>query len=244
MIWVLEIVILLLFVGFGGFPGFIAWAVLTALVLFGRYASQQTKLKAAEVMLRAERNAMDQGADARPPRLIAGSADTDRDAQRGHGSSIPTTSRDLPASRQCPSCGAFSRRTPCKCGYDLSQPPPGAATRTDATQPKADGSGARVCGTCHAPNDEDAIFCNGCGASLVVERVCDCGTSNAGGARFCKKCGRSLEIGAQAPTATPNKPSRRSRPSADVVRLRTCEECGTKNRGDAYKCSCCGSLFL
>lgn len=56
MIWVVELVVLLVFVGFGGFEGFIAWAVLTALILFGRHSHNQTKLKAAELLLRAERN--------------------------------------------------------------------------------------------------------------------------------------------------------------------------------------------
>jgi hypothetical protein len=56
MIWVLELIVLLIFVGFGGFEGFIAWAVLTALVLFARHSQNQTKLKAAELILQAEKN--------------------------------------------------------------------------------------------------------------------------------------------------------------------------------------------
>jgi hypothetical protein len=54
MIWVIELVVLLAFVGFGGFEGFIAWAVLTALIMFARHSSNQTKLKAAELAIRAE----------------------------------------------------------------------------------------------------------------------------------------------------------------------------------------------
>jgi hypothetical protein len=178
MIWVLEVVILLLFVGFGGFTGFIAWAVLTALIIFGRYASQQTKLKAAEVMLRAERNARNDGADTRA-RLTEGDA---------------------------------------RC--------------------------ARACTQCNAPSDEDATFCDACGASLVDARVCACGTTNVHDARFCKKCGRSFESDAKASEVARSERPLRAPPIADVVRLRKCEECGTKNRGDAYTCSSCGSLFL
>jgi hypothetical protein len=55
MIWVIELVVLLVFVGFGGFEGFIAWAVITALVMFARHSPNQTKLKAAELMIQVEK---------------------------------------------------------------------------------------------------------------------------------------------------------------------------------------------
>jgi len=73
MIWVFEIVVLLAFVAIGGFYGFIAWAVLTALVMFAHHSSVQTKLKATELLMREEESrqrgrgiAADQQA---PPRL-------------------------------------------------------------------------------------------------------------------------------------------------------------------------------
>jgi hypothetical protein len=59
MIWIVELIVLLVFVGFGGFEGFIAWSVLTALIMFARHSSNQTKLKAAELSLQAERAKQD-----------------------------------------------------------------------------------------------------------------------------------------------------------------------------------------
>ena len=53
--WILEIVVLLAFVGFGGFEGFVAWAVLSALFMFGLYFHNQTQLKAAQVVLQADK---------------------------------------------------------------------------------------------------------------------------------------------------------------------------------------------
>jgi class 3 adenylate cyclase/tetratricopeptide (TPR) repeat protein len=56
-----------------------------------------------------------------------------------------------------------------------------------------------VCPTCGAENQENAKFCNSCGASLL--RVCaSCGTSNASGAKFCSECGASLVADALATT--------------------------------------------
>jgi hypothetical protein len=219
MIWVLEIIVLLVFVGFGGFTGFIAWAVLTALIMFGRYTTHQTRLKAAEVMLRAERNALENG-----PRPDIGRRHAERETR-------PT-------------------RLPAKVGARSDAPrlPPAAIlVASSALRPESQGRpvtaarrDTRACAKCGAPNDEDAVFCNACGASIDVPRICSCGTTNASEARFCKKCGGPFDV--TAPALAPSVPVR-SRPIAKVVRLRECEECGTKNRGDAYKCTNCGSLF-
>jgi hypothetical protein len=255
MIWILELVILLLFVGFGGFEGFIAWAILSALIMYGRHSSQQAKLKAAEVMIRAERLAMDQAASASAGAgqraALRQRAESSLDAHRPLLSAATTGGSDLPATRQCPKCGTFSRRTPCTCGFDLSQPPPVEPPRSEVQRPRsqevpalATAAERAACQKCGDKNDEDAVFCNACGASIVVARVCACGTTNPRDARFCKKCGRSFELSAPAPVpATPSDAPRKPRPSADMVHLRNCEDCGTKNRGDAYKCSSCGRLF-
>jgi len=87
LIWVLEIALLLVFVGFGGFPGFIAWAVLTALVMFAQHANTQSRLKAAELVLQAERDRQ-MGRPAPPPAL----APIDPDAQEWHHSRFTSSS--------------------------------------------------------------------------------------------------------------------------------------------------------
>lgn len=54
MIWIIELVVLLIFVAIGGFNGFIAWAILTALVLAGRFVNTQNHLKTIEVATRVD----------------------------------------------------------------------------------------------------------------------------------------------------------------------------------------------
>jgi len=54
MIWFLEIILFVAFVAIGGFPGFIAWAVLTAIILFVQHSNRQAALKAAELVMRDE----------------------------------------------------------------------------------------------------------------------------------------------------------------------------------------------
>ncbi len=49
----------------------------------------------------------------------------------------------------------------------------------------------RACTACGTPNEEDARFCEGCGASLA--RVCaTCGVEASATARFCRGCGAPL----------------------------------------------------
>lgn len=52
MIWIAELALMLVFVGLGGFPGFIVWAVITALIMFASHSRQQAQLRAAELDLR------------------------------------------------------------------------------------------------------------------------------------------------------------------------------------------------
>lgn len=63
----------------------------------------------------------------------------------------------------------------------------------------------RCCNSCGTPNEEDARFCEGCGASLA--RVCaNCGLAASTTARFCRGCGESLDdrvIAKEAPAAGP-----------------------------------------
>ncbi|ORB68822.1 nuclear transport factor 2 family protein [Mycolicibacterium tusciae] len=50
----------------------------------------------------------------------------------------------------------------------------------------------RSCASCGAPNEEDARFCEGCGASLA--RICaTCGVEANATARFCRGCGAPLD---------------------------------------------------
>ena len=50
----------------------------------------------------------------------------------------------------------------------------------------------RACSSCKTPNEEDARFCEGCGASLA--RVCaTCGVEASATARFCRGCGTALD---------------------------------------------------
>jgi hypothetical protein len=78
-IWVLEVAFFAAFVGIGGFYGFIAWAVITALVMFAKHSSNQTKLKAAELMLREkqgnDREARELDAERRQAPRLPPSAD-------------------------------------------------------------------------------------------------------------------------------------------------------------------------
>lgn len=49
----------------------------------------------------------------------------------------------------------------------------------------------RACASCGSPNEEDARFCEGCGAALA--RVCGtCGVQASATARFCRGCGAPL----------------------------------------------------
>ncbi len=64
--WLIGLVVLIAFVWVGGFHGFIAWAVLTALTLYWQAVRAKVALKAAELELRAEENRLRQ---APPPAL-------------------------------------------------------------------------------------------------------------------------------------------------------------------------------
>ncbi|KUI40636.1 adenylate cyclase [Mycobacterium sp. GA-1199] len=51
----------------------------------------------------------------------------------------------------------------------------------------------RTCASCGSANEEDARFCEGCGASLT--RVCAaCGLGASATARFCRGCGTPLDV--------------------------------------------------
>ena len=50
----------------------------------------------------------------------------------------------------------------------------------------------RACASCGTTNEEDASFCEGCGASM--SRACgSCGVEASPTARFCRACGAPLE---------------------------------------------------
>jgi class 3 adenylate cyclase len=54
----------------------------------------------------------------------------------------------------------------------------------------------RTCAACGTPNEEDARFCEGCGASLARE-CATCGVEVSATARYCRVCGAPLD--SQAP---------------------------------------------
>ncbi|MCV7300101.1 nuclear transport factor 2 family protein [Mycobacterium barrassiae] len=61
----------------------------------------------------------------------------------------------------------------------------------------------RPCATCGTPNEEDARFCEGCGASLA--RVCaTCGVEARATARFCRGCGAPLDTESARVPGTPD----------------------------------------
>ena len=50
-----------------------------------------------------------------------------------------------------------------------------------------------VCRSCGDENPDDAVFCGGCGASLVAVADCpECGAENPAGKKFCNACGKTL----------------------------------------------------
>ncbi|HEY7466740.1 MAG TPA: protein kinase, partial [Dehalococcoidia bacterium] len=63
------------------------------------------------------------------------------------------------------------------------------------------------CPNCGRENPEDARFCSGCGARIIVDAVCvHCGRENPSDARFCVECGREISRPA-APTAAAAAPA-------------------------------------
>lgn len=50
----------------------------------------------------------------------------------------------------------------------------------------------RICVSCQTPNEEDARYCEGCGASLARE-CATCGVKASATARFCRGCGAPLD---------------------------------------------------
>jgi len=144
-IWILEIVILLIFAAFGGLEGFIVWATLSALILFARYVHGQNQLKAAEVMVRAEREQLAE----RERR-----AKRERRAEKARANELQSAAcAELPASASKPD------DTCERCG----------------TQNDSDAVFCKRCGaaivrsltcTCGQANHCDADFCKRCGTSL------------------------------------------------------------------------------
>ncbi len=52
---------------------------------------------------------------------------------------------------------------------------------------------AVACPACNTPNESDAHFCKGCGASLAKRQCSHCGDEAASDARFCDRCGQPLD---------------------------------------------------
>ena len=50
-----------------------------------------------------------------------------------------------------------------------------------------------ICRSCGDENPDGALFCGGCGASLVAVAECSrCGAKNPTGKKFCNACGQAL----------------------------------------------------
>jgi len=140
-LWVLEIAVLLVFVGFGGFEGFIAWAVLTALFLFGQHVRNQAQLKAAELLLRGEQRQAEERRE------------RERELRVAHPPLLTParTANPLPsADRRCAGCGSVTPGDAKFCD---------ACGRTFSTD----------CARCGAANRDGARFCNKCGDTLASE---------------------------------------------------------------------------
>lgn len=90
----------------------------------------------------------------------------------------------------------------------------------------------RICQSCKTENQEDAIFCEGCGIKLPEENegpVCAaCGAVNEKGARFCENCGSKLSKDEMTQTAKGPE----------------CPACGTVNEAGALFCEACGTRLI
>jgi hypothetical protein len=50
-----------------------------------------------------------------------------------------------------------------------------------------------VCSKCNSPNNDNAKFCNNCGALIITDIECpDCKTINTANSKFCNSCGKGL----------------------------------------------------
>ena len=67
----------------------------------------------------------------------------------------------------------------------------------------------RTCASCGTPNEEDARFCEGCGASLARE-CATCGVEANATARFCRGCGAPLDGQVTAPDIPAAGPARKT----------------------------------
>jgi class 3 adenylate cyclase/tetratricopeptide (TPR) repeat protein len=64
------------------------------------------------------------------------------------------------------------------------------------------------CGNCNFENQENAVFCGGCGISLEPDIACsNCGTKNSARHNFCNKCGNKLIFTDSRPDAGCSAPS-------------------------------------
>jgi hypothetical protein len=66
----------------------------------------------------------------------------------------------------------------------------GSGLRDGTDLPGADP--AVACPACSTPNETNASFCKGCGASLAKRQCSHCGDEAASDARFCDSCGEPL----------------------------------------------------
>jgi ribosomal protein L40E len=219
-IWIVEIVTLLVFLGFGGSAGFIAWAVLQGLFLAARHFYVQAKLGTAQVALQAERLEGERR-EATERRL----ARREREQQdvKGHEerpiAALPESPKRADE-RRCGSCNALApadARFCDGCGRPLS----------------AD------CSKCGAQNRDGARFCKKCGEPIAGSDGKEPPATSTATAP-----GRpTAEVAALTAKPVTNETQAKPAKLARIIRPVTCRGCQAANRGDAYKCIKCGDVL-
>jgi hypothetical protein len=231
MIWIVELVVLLLFVGFGGVAGFIAWAVLFALLLFARHFHNQAQLKAAELVMQTESSERHARLRAAELALLA-----ERPVRREPAPVLPAPPPVPAQQRSCSKCNV--------------------ANDADADFCAACGSPfvAAQC-ECGVVNRAGAAFCKKCGRKSVPARAAD-GPMTPSASSPAISAGRGMVESDSRPRPSseetlrgvanlsdPRSSPRKRKHPAPLVPLKECEACRTANRGDAYRCTNCGDLF-
>lgn len=111
--------------------------------------------------------------------------------------------------------------------------------------------GFRLCPSCEAVVEDEAVFCGECGTRAVAIPEADedsvicgrCGAKNKKERKFCGICGQRLEEGAAA-AQLPGEPAADGEDGgteASQPLTVTCPHCGTKLPEDAAYCGECGA---